>query len=435
MNRIKISINLEFIVLLIGIWVYRLILDYVYLNVIIALYDYQNFSNNLTQQSYVISWLFLLLLSPLIAKTLVTLNLSSNILSLLALLSIIPTSTLIAFNGNYRFEYILFQFLYWLLVLAINLSLKPIKLKKNTSLKNLHILFTIVLSLMVFLVSWIFTGFRFHFGLMDVYDLRLDARGFKLPIIAGYLLGTADYILPIMLVYFLLKKKRLVSILLFVIIILDFGIAGSKHIIFLLALSIVGYFFINSHKTFKYLVWIIIFCLAFSIFEYYYFNTYFSTVFLSYRIMFIPSKLHYIYYDFFSVRELDYFRQSLLKWILPSPYNDNIGFLIGEYVSGITADNMTSGRANNGLFSDAYFNLGFVGIVFFPFILIIILKLLEGAVEGLSPKLLFSITISVFMSLLSLPLTVSLFSSGILLLIIFLHYLPRIDIRQSKVDI
>ena len=51
-----------------GIICYKFLCDYVYDNVISVLFSYQNFENNPNNKSVFISWLIVLLLSPLIIK-------------------------------------------------------------------------------------------------------------------------------------------------------------------------------------------------------------------------------------------------------------------------------------------------------------------------------------------------------------------------------
>jgi hypothetical protein len=108
-----------------------------------------------------------------------------------------------------------------------------------------------------------------------------------------------------------------------------------------------------------------------------------------------------------------------LKFFIDSPYKDNIGFIIGEYDT-----NDIGGRANNGLFSDAYFNLGLIGILLFPLILASLLKLFDGAVKNLDARMYFSIALSIFLALLSLPLTTAILSSGLLIFLILLYFVP-----------
>ena len=82
-------------------------------------------------------------------------------------------------------------------------------------------------------------------------------------------------------------------------------------------------------------------------------------------------------------------------------------------------------RANNGLFTDAYFNFGVIGVIIFPVIVVFILKILDGAVIGLPEKFLFIIIASTSFVLLGLPFSTALFSGGILSLIILLLSIPK----------
>ena len=79
-----------------GLIFYRFALDYSYVNIISPLYEYQGFFSESSNDHYNASWLFLILLSPLIIKTLLSSNISSNIMSTLVLISLVPTSSLFA---------------------------------------------------------------------------------------------------------------------------------------------------------------------------------------------------------------------------------------------------------------------------------------------------------------------------------------------------
>ena len=82
-------------------------------------------------------------------------------------------------------------------------------------------------------------------------------------------------------------------------------------------------------------------------------------------------------------------------------------------------------RANNGLFTDAYYNFGMIGVFIFPIIVVVILKILDGSVSGLSEKFLFIITVSTSFVLLGLPFSTALFSAGIIPLVFLLYTIPR----------
>jgi hypothetical protein len=415
-----------YIIPFIGLVLAKLAIDYSYGQIVSVLFAYQNYKNDPSVLSITLSWVFLLSLSPLIVKTFMDETLSSSILSILILMSLVPTITLIQFNSGYAFKYVALMYIYWALLLSINYYIPTIVVYKGAQFSSAKFnkFLTVLFCTCVLFVSWKYTGFRFHFGLVDVYDLRTEAREYQVSTVLGYIITAADNILPVLMVYYLIQKRRLVAMFIILISLLNFGISAVKQVVFLLIIALSGYFFVKSAKLNKYYVWGVLFLFLLSIGEFNIFSTYFITNFSSYRIFFLPAKLHYVYYDFFSLRELDYFRQSAFKWFLDSPYKDNIQFIMGDYdIGDFTA------RANNGLFTDAYLNFGAIGVLFFPVILVIILKVLEGSAKGLDPRILFIITTSVSFVLLSIPFTTALLSSGIFLLIIFLYSLPRIDGR------
>lgn len=421
-QKLKCNFKWYTLLLVTGIFLYRFFLDKAYELIISNVFDYQYFYNNKTPFSLGISWLILFIFLPLILKIFNKSSLSSNIISLLIFISLIPTTTMIAFNANYRFEYILLIFCYWAILLSSQIYIPTIKLSVSPHIQSFfwsdYLL--IVLSLTVIYISYYFTGFRFHFGLMDVYDIRTEARDYNISFFLGYLSTFSDNILPILLVYYMSRNNWIISIFISTVILLNFGITGTKQILFLLFFAILGFSLVKSIGTSKYFVWFFLSIPIVCLLEFNILSTYAVSIFSLYRIMFIPSKLHYIYYSYFSENEFDYFRQSALKWLLDSPYKDNIGFIIGYQDIG-----EWTARANNGLFSDSYMNLGYLGVLVFPVLLISVVKLIEGATLGLDPRMFFIIITSVSFILLGMTLTSALFSSGILLMILFLNLLPK----------
>ena len=114
------------------------------------------------------------------------------------------------------------------------------------------------------------------------------------------------------------------------------------------------------------------------------------------------------------------FSQSLLKFYYDDVPRENIQFILGEYAIG-----EYSARANNGLFSDAYMNLGLIGVLIYPVIIAFFLRILDGAVEGLSARILFVVTIYVGFVLLGMTLTAAMLTSGLIFLVFLLYSMPR----------
>jgi hypothetical protein len=82
-------------------------------------------------------------------------------------------------------------------------------------------------------------------------------------------------------------------------------------------------------------------------------------------------------------------------------------------------------NANNGLFSDAYLNLGTVGVFVFPFLLVLLIKIIDSVSQGINSKLLILPIVAITIALMSTTLTTALLTGGIIWLMICLILLPK----------
>lgn len=405
---------------LFGLIIFRILIDICYRQLVSPIYKSTGMINHFQMTDYIYSWIILLLLSPFILVNYGKKNLSSNIILILSLISFIPTTSLMAFIPMPKKMLVLMS-LYWMFLLGYNYFFPTVKMKIYTVKNNLFLwIILFLLCFTVVYISWRYTQFRFHFGLFDVYDIRLKAREFNVPTLLSYLNASANTILPIVLVYFLIEKKYVLSLAIALIILLNFGIEGQKSVLFMLFLAFLGYWFYKYDRL-KYLIWGFILLCVLSLAEPYITNTRHLTTLFTNRLLYLPTLLHYHYYDFFSTHEFDYFKQGILRWFgATSSYEKEIPFIIGEkyWHNPLT-------RSNNGLFSDAYFNLGALGVMIFPIIIVLFLRVLDACAEGLSEKLVILPIASVVLALFSVTFSSALLTSGLLLLLLLLYSIPR----------
>lgn len=409
---------------------YKLLLDFSYDKIISVSYDYQYFYNDSSPFSIFFSWAIFLIMSPLIIFTYRRGDFSSSVIFILCCVSFVPLTTAIEFNADYSLKYVLLVSMFWFILLISNSFIPTIKLARTLDFTSdrIYLITALVFVTSILFVSWKFTGFRLHFGLMDVYDIRAEARDYDVNVLLGYVLTFSDNILPVLMIFFFVTRRKLIALFCLGVILFNFGITASKSLIFLPFLGILGLIFVRSTKFLRLIITGLITIVLACVVEFLVFDSSLLS-FLLYRIFFIPAKLHYVYYDFFSIRELDFFRQSIFKWFLDSPYDVGIGFLIGGHdIGDFTA------RANNGLFSEAFMNLGTVGVILWPAIIIFILKILEGSVQGFDPRVIFIVILAVSFVLISLPLTTAFLSGGIAAMIILFTTMPKSNILKSTND-
>lgn len=393
-------------------------------------FDYQGlFWSNSSDLSVFLSWLFLCALLPLILWVFRARSLSSVVLSLLVLVSLIPTTSAIAHRADYELSFVFLMFAYWFVLLFLWSIIPVIRLPiGNYSFKWFHLMVGAALCCAVIFYSWKNTGLRLHFGLFDVYDLREEARNFDAPVIVNYLVAFADNLLPFFLVYALYRRNYLVAGFLALVVLLNFSITGTKQVLFLLFLGPLSFYFVKRFSRVRLAPFGLALVLVFCLIEVAFFDSAPLSTLFAYRVMFIPAELHYSYFSFFQGGDYDYFAQSLLKWLLVSPYSDNIQFLLGEYSIGDF-----SARANNGLFSDAYSNLGPLGVVVLPAAIALLLRILDGAAQGLPERILLIVAIYLTFVFLGMTLSTALLSSGVVLLIILLSMLPRLESSRNHI--
>lgn len=418
----KISIVL-YIKLVLGIISFRIALDFVYSKHVSTIFRYTGFISEFDVNRYVLSWFILILFIPMIISQHKKICFSSMIVILLSYLSLIPFTTMIAFYP-FTMGYIVNNTIYWAMIFFFYKLIPQIRLTRINS-ENLVdlIIFGIIgiFSATILYISWRYTGFRVTLNIFNVYDLRSEVRTFRLPTIISYIYSASKAVNPILLVYFLSIKKYKMAIVIFFIQILSFSINGSKTVLFSIFLAVFLYWY-YSDKFISKIPWLLCLTTFFSAVEIFLKNTIFLVAFVIRRVFFVPNLLGYNYYDFFSVNTPDYFRQSFLRnFGLQSPY-----IAIDKMIASIYY-NKPNMAANNGLISDAYTNLGWIGLIIMPMLLIVILKLLDACSEGLDRRIFIITAITMTFIIISSFLSTALLTHGLLAVCLILYLLPRND--------
>lgn len=401
---------------------YRIMLDASY-EQIEYLYEYQGlFENNKTLASSILSWALFLGFAPFVVRLFSGKQFSDTVMVLLALFSLIPQTTVIAYRSDYSSLFQALIVVFWILLYAAHSFSSPIHFRYSPSKATARIPYItlVVLVLSVIAFSLVHTGLRLHVDLIDVYEIREEARTFSAPFPVNYILSFADNALAFFVILLLYKRQLVAMLGVLFAIFVNFSITGTKQIVFVVLCGLLGYFFIKNKTHSHRLLIGAVLLIAGTYIEERVNETYTLATLYPYRVLFIPAELHYSYFSFFQMNELDLYRQSLLKAVFDSPYSTNIQFLIGEYSIGdITA------RANNGLFSDAFMNIGLVGVFLYPFIIALLLRLFDGAVSRLDTRLWFVLAIYSSFVLLGMTLSTALLTSGMLPFLLMLYTFPH----------
>ncbi|MCL2637205.1 MAG: oligosaccharide repeat unit polymerase [Oscillospiraceae bacterium] len=348
--------------------------------------------------------------------------LSDTIILLLFLVSFIPGTSLFAFI-NFPVKMIVLWVLYFLMLFMYNHITPHFTFNFPQALlkRTLTYLIIVYFSLVIIYIWTRFANFRIIYNILEVYDFRAETAEYDLPSILLYSFSISRVVLPSIMIYLLYFKKRFLAIWVIILMFMLFWIDGSKSVFFTIFISIAGYFF-YSNKLNKLFAWALGLAAFIATIEFYLLNTFrISGIFIR-RVLYLPNLLHFYYYDFFSENEFDYFRAGVLRRIgFNSPYSE----LGVPHTIGLEYFNNPATGANNGLFSDAYFNLGWLGMIIMPLMIVIAFRILESACRNINPKLLAAVIVTTVITFISTSFFTIMLSHGFIAICIIFYFLPR----------
>lgn len=403
--------------------VMRLLLDYVYIEVVSPVYYYLGLTVSVTILGEVLSWIVLVLIIILM-NSIVSVDTQNNkgaiVLAILLCCSGIPTTTIIAcFEVSPSFSILLS--IYWILTVFLYKRKSKFKFKITEcriigSEILLYVIF-FVLAFSVILVVVRYTGFSVTFDLAEVYTLRTNFKSDNIPSLLQYPFFTSTMIMPVILVYALSKKKYVMVVFAVIIQLLAFFADGRKSTLFMLVLTVVGYFLIHNFNV--RLIPIGAFAVvSLGCLEKWIFSTSFFINYVVRRLFLLPAYLQYAYYDFFAEHEKDFLRQSILGRLgFDSPYSDSIPRLIGKGYYG-------GSYANNGLFSDAFANFGVFGVILYPILLVLALKMLDKCSKNLSVNICIGVIFTAAYAFLSTFYFTVMLTHGFIISCIVVYFMP-----------
>lgn len=401
---------------------YRILLDYLYFHITTE-WEYDGFISNGDFTTTLLSWVILIALSLAVLPYFKNKNIFyPDLIILLFLMRIVPLTCVIKFIKQPN-DFILWECVFWLLfVLLPNVikvhSIPLVKFfSKSDKVMNIAL---VVFSGVVLFISGYYANFRFHISLLDVYELREESSTFEVPSLLGYLWAASTNILPLLFAYYFLKKKMLICFFLAVVVLLNFSINGMKSTMFKLILCLT-FCFINTESIRKWFTPSFIILILTSIAEYALLGISFIHDIVIRRVLIFPSLLDTFYYDYVSKHGLWFYNRSGTK----------IQYLIGnEYHDDITE------ACNNGLFSDAYMNLGPIGCILYPLVFAVFFKICSSAFRGANKGLVLFSAFLVLFTFLSSEFTTSLLTHGLLLLVVTMYIIScktdRFQIRRRN---
>jgi hypothetical protein len=409
---------------------YRLLLDVAYTRFVFPQFSYMGFVCQKTTISIILSWILLLVYMVLNYRFFFEgWRLSSEILFMLFLLSMVPSTTATAY-GLINLSVTACNTAFWLscfFFLGLFSHLRdPIAFSLSDGYADLNekiiLAAAVVFGAAIFYISWRYTSLRLHFDLQTVYELRDEAKGFSVGRAASYLYSWGQVCLPIIMAYYFVRRKWLLGATCFMLLLLAFGIDGSKFIFFLAVISaIISNLPIRDFSRLnRWLLLGVIGIVSGGLVLFYAFGNIPVLSYFVRRTMFLPLRLEQCYYEFFTVHTPDYFRGSFLRHFGFSTSYPNMAKMIGELYF-----NSSDTNANSGLVANAVANLGVPGCVIMPFLMGFVLHLMDLSSEGIDTRIYISTAVYSAQSLINSAFFTVLLTHGMLIVIILLAMMKK----------
>jgi hypothetical protein len=368
-----IKVNKSFLVAIVGLLAISAFLEFYYLNFICPKYSYSGFILDFNWFKYIETKLWFIIL---IFISLVINNRSQFISAIfLFLLMLIYVPGYIMYSYSNGLTPVFYSTITFFMIVAIIAPLK-IKLKVVRIPENISYYFLIIFTFL--LVLPVFNDFRFNINtnvlmLDDIYDVRGVLKE-NISFISSYTFWwLAKVILPVLLVYGLLKKDNKIVLFSLIILLYLFLISGHKSVYFT-PILILFYFYFGKDYNEKILLtmgFILVLFVMINLPDFYIGRPLFKSIFVR-RMFFVPAHLNECYFDFFNHNHI-YLSNSVMSNFIDYPYDLQPEYLIGrEYFD---KPEMSS---NAGLIANGFMNFGYIGVVAYSVIFSFFLMLINS---------------------------------------------------------
>ncbi len=355
---------------------------------------------------------------------------------ILFLLNFLPVTSSYGLNNGNTVFFILY-IIYWLIILIfknkismIQFTQKEYKLLFPKMEFNCFILLTSITSL---LFIYHYNHFHISFDLDAVYDLRAEMAG-NLPTWFTWIKNCfGNVALPLLIVYFLEKKRFLYSLFFILMEIMMFSVGMDKTYILLLIVAIfLGLFKFRIKNSFVIASFGICGVMVLSGLEFLFYGTTMLFYMVVRRTFYLPVWINQMYFDFFSNHEKVLFTQNVfvISKFLPNTYTETIYSLINHaYFNGKVPS------PNTGLLAESFMHMGYAGVFVFPILLLFVLRIMDTYIAFLPSKSKFLLAICMGVLISNIPITGGFFVSVWLFSLVVLFLLNKFEKKECRLAI
>lgn len=416
---------MKYFKLLIFLIIYKLSLDYLYVNSVCVYFGYLGYLNELNDKINNFSYIVLALYAYFFKKNLEANTPASLILMVIYLLYFLPNLTFCVYNND--FPFFIYSVLYSSLLSFFYLRYKNVKYYKildDSQAMQLYktLLYTVVLLMIVF--SVMYNGFSIKFDFEEVYEIRAKISEINMPSFIHYLRPIASMFITISFMYYLIQKKVFLSYLFFFFGLMMYSFGAHKTDFILLIMALLIYFFYKKEYN-NYLLHLFVFLniILIGFVEFGDETVQISIVGFYSRAFFTPNLLGYFHYDYFSTHDLLYLKEHFGHWFETNVNHKNNS----PYIIAATYFNDKEMSSNTGLIGSDYAQFGWFSLLVFPFVRAFFFKIFDMSSFKLDPRIYLISSLSFGVLFINGAFFTALISGGFLAVCFLLYLIPRYD--------
>lgn len=405
---------------------HRLVIDIVYKVIISPNFLYAGFDLSGTTAGYMESWVYTLVMIWITPKN--EKRLSSVFLQIQLAIMLIPMLSLYGLSSQSRVFLLCACGCHALQVAVLHRPPADQKLHITEASRSVRYGIYAMVGLVV-AASVVLNGLPSLsvFDFTKIYEARSNV---VLPFPFSYFVNwVAKIMLPFLVVYFLDKKRYLLSAAFCVLQVLMFMFYAQKAYL-LIIFAILGVYILCRLRLLLLGMYggLIVGSVASSIMYLVNPSWLYPVSLMVRRLMFLPAQLKFRYYDFFSVYPKVHFADGIIGSILniTSPYENNIPGTIALHYEGRLHN------ANTGYWGDAYANAGFAGVILLSLLLAVIFLLMERFCKNLATPVVIA---AAFFSIISLndgALLTNLLTGGMLVLVVVYYFFDADEFAKNN---
>lgn len=347
-NKLKIS-GLVLLILI--------LLSLIYITVIAPIYDYSGFILDINMIRVIGSVFVFAALNFALFNRRIS-DFIYSILIIILILFTIPSLILFCFGGaNYLIFLSHLTFFFTVYTFSI-VSKKRVLTNRFSGEKGMKLLLIIAFILFIpFLITYAPHININNFLLLDIHESRMLEREISNTYTSYFYSPLTKIVIPILMIYGIYHKNQICILASGVMLLFLFLVGGHKTVLFtffiIISLGTRPSFFSQVVSFLQILVIVIVLTMVYYLIT----DDLTFVALLIRRIFFIPALLDINYFSFFEDNHL-YWSASILKSFIDYPYDVTPPFLIG-----IEFFRQPLMSANNGIISDGFMNLNFLGVV------------------------------------------------------------------------